>query len=414
VQPVEAPPGQSYIAVARVPVSPTKPTEPATSTKPAIGGVPVSELAPYLQLPTEPAPVVALAHQIVAGAKSQAAEAADLARWFNSGRYRYTLTPPPGGPDALESFLFTTREGFCQQFAAAYGVLARIDGLPTRVAVGFTTGDSEGHGRYQVTGADAHVWPEVYLGPSTGWTSYEPTPASSGEATGVGVNSGSRSTSQNSGSRSTATTASTVANIRRPSSTNATVPSTLALPGRGKAATSVTPGGTPVNGLVVVGIGAALVVLALVGLGLRRAVRAGWDPVGLLRERRRRRRRRPAPDPRAEVLVQWRDAMDVLERARLGRRPAETLEEHSTRLRSLVGAQWLAPHRPVTDDLPGLGVTIEDSVDAYTRLAEMAARASYGADPCSPQEAAEAGQFGAVVRSGLARQGGRRGPLVSS
>ena len=204
VQPVEAAPGLTYVAVARVPVNPTKrrttrpatgPSAPGTSSPGTAASASASASAPYLKLPTEPAPVVALAHQIVAGAKGPAAQAAALARWFDSGRYRYTLSPPrPTGSDALESFLFTTRAGFCQQFAAAYGVLARIDGLPTRVAVGFTTGASSGRSRYHVTGADAHVWPEVYLGAATGWTSYEPTPASSGEATGVGVNTGAKST----------------------------------------------------------------------------------------------------------------------------------------------------------------------------------------------------------------------------
>ncbi|MGH3182585.1 MAG: transglutaminaseTgpA domain-containing protein, partial [Streptosporangiaceae bacterium] len=189
IQAVEAQPGQGYTAVARIPVNPVKAPPGGT---PATGSVPSSSLAPYLGLPAEPGPVVALAHQIVSGATGPAAQAGALARWFDTGRYRYTLSPPvPSGSNALESFLFTTRAGFCQQFAAAFGVLARIDGLPTRIAVGFTTGAGRGH-QYRVTGADAHVWPEVYLGPSTGWTSYEPTPASSGEATGVGVNTGSR------------------------------------------------------------------------------------------------------------------------------------------------------------------------------------------------------------------------------
>ncbi len=208
LQPFEAAPGLSYVAVARIPAGATN-AAPSTGAGPAgagagptsagagpagagtgptsAGDISSASLAPYLHLPTEPASVVRLAHQIVAGANGPAAEAAALARWFDTGRYRYTLSPPKStGRDALESFLFTTRAGFCQQFAAAYAVLARIDGLPTRVAVGFTTGATRGHGEYRVTGADAHVWPEVYLGPSTGWTSYEPTPASSGEAAGVG------------------------------------------------------------------------------------------------------------------------------------------------------------------------------------------------------------------------------------
>jgi hypothetical protein len=440
VQPVEAVPGLNYTAVARVPVAPTtNATSKARSTTPdpdttgteTSTAVSASDLAPYLALPVEPAPVVALAHQIVAGAKGPAAEAADLARWFDGGRYRYTLTPPASaGPDALESFLFTTRAGFCQQFAAAYGVLARLDGLPTRIAVGFTTGDSQGHDRYQVTGADAHVWPEVYLGPSTGWTSYEPTPASSGEATGVGVNSGSKSSAQNPRGRSTATTASTIASIRHHFSSNAPVPTTLPALLRSKAAaTPVTPDTSSGSATGAVGIVAALAVLVLLGAWwARRAMHRGWDPVGLWRARRRRRRRRPAPDPTAAVLDQWHDAAAVLERARLGRQPAETLQEHAIRLRSLAGARWLVPYQPIVSpgtpphDIATRGtvpaasahLAMEATIEAYAALAALAARASYGSDPCTPEEAADAERLGALVASGLAQAGARRRPVASS
>ncbi len=411
VQPVEAAPGLTYSALARVPVNPGQPAKAPTK---ATDAVPATELAPYLQLATEPAEVVALAHQVVASAKGPAAEAAALARFFDSGRFHYTLSPPAAsGPDALESFLFSTKAGFCQQFAAAYGVLARIDGLPTRIAVGFTTGDSPSRQHYRITGADAHVWPEVYLGPTTGWTSYEPTPASSGEATGVGVNSGSKSGAQNPGARSTATTASTVATIRHPFSANVTVPSTRPESVRAKAATTVTPEGSSSNGLEGAGIVAGVVALVTVGgLWVRRRVRNGWDPVGVRRDRRRRRRRRPAPDPGAEVIAQWRDAVSVLERARLGRRPAETLHEHAARLQSLAGAKWLTPYRPVTDD--PTEVTIEAGIDAYAALAELAARASYGSGRCTAADAADAEQLGGVVRAGLAVGAGRRGVLVGS
>jgi hypothetical protein len=53
-------------------------------------------------------------------------------------------------------------------------------------------------------------------------------------------------------------------------------------------------------------------------------------------------------------------------------------------------------------------------MEAYARLAALAARASYGADPCTPEDAAVAGHLGAVVRSGLAGPSGRRGVVVSS
>ena len=82
--------------------------------------------------------------------------------------------------DPLTGFLFDTHAGFCQQFAGAFAVLARLDGLPTRVAVGFTTGGLGRRGVYRVRGADAHTWPEVYFGPTVGWVSFEPTPGGAG------------------------------------------------------------------------------------------------------------------------------------------------------------------------------------------------------------------------------------------
>ena len=49
--------------------------------------------------------------------------------WFRSGRFRYTLDPPStGGSDPLVQFLTVTRAGYCQQFAGAFGVMARTLG----------------------------------------------------------------------------------------------------------------------------------------------------------------------------------------------------------------------------------------------------------------------------------------------
>jgi len=460
LQPFEAAPGLSYVAVVRIPAGATD-AAPSTGAGPtgagagptgagagptgagagptgagggptSAGGISPASLAPYLHLPTEPASVVQLAHEIVAGADGPAAEAAALARWFDSGRYRYTLSPPKStGPDALESFLFTTRAGFCQQFAAAYAVLARIDGLPTRVAVGFTTGATRGHGEYRVTGADAHVWPEVYLGPSTGWTSYEPTPASAGEAAGVGINTGSRIGAQSPGARSPVTTAPSPSTVRRPGA-NATVPSTFPTVPHGATPAVATHGRSWWATLVLVVVGMALVALAVVaGLWVRRRGRRGGDPLRLpglrLRLRRHRRGRRTAPDPTAEVLARWRDAEIALERARLGRRPAETLQEHASRLVALAGAKWLVPYRPVTASSPTPPIassptgssaqaaaepSIEATVHAYGKLAALAARASYASDPCTAEDAADAELLGDVVRSGLGRPAGRRRVLV--
>jgi hypothetical protein len=61
-------------------------------------------------------------------------------------------------------------------------VLLRELGIPSRVAIGFTTGQSDGHGGYTITTADAHAWPEVYFS-GQGWVRFEPTPRSDGSAT---------------------------------------------------------------------------------------------------------------------------------------------------------------------------------------------------------------------------------------
>jgi hypothetical protein len=195
VQPFANPAELTYDAIARVPLAlgPTaSPTIAALDTS-----APAADLEPYLALPSSiPADVVTLAHQLVAHARGPAAQATALVRYFTQDkRFHYTLSPPAiSGTDALSSFLFTTRAGFCQQFAGAYAVLARIDGLPTRLAVGFTTGSTTRRDVYRVTGADAHSWPQVYLGPGAGWVSFEPTPASTDDALGAGVFNGAPTT----------------------------------------------------------------------------------------------------------------------------------------------------------------------------------------------------------------------------
>ena len=108
-----------------------------------------------------------LAQQAVGTATTPAAQAQALVNWFRSGQFRYTLDPPAtSGPNPLVQFLTVTKAGDCQQFAGAYGVLARTLGIPTRLAVGFTPGRAGPGDTFTVTGADAHVWPQVYLGPA--------------------------------------------------------------------------------------------------------------------------------------------------------------------------------------------------------------------------------------------------------
>ena len=113
-----------------------------------------------------------------AGAQTPYDRALALQTYLRSPPYVYDATVGPGaGADALATFLFQTRLGYCEQFAGSFAAMARSVGLPTRVAVGFTWGaqDPEEPTLYRVRGIHAHAWPEVYFH-GYGWVPFEPTP----------------------------------------------------------------------------------------------------------------------------------------------------------------------------------------------------------------------------------------------
>jgi len=117
-----------------------------------------------------------LAAQITAHAHTPYAKALALQHYFLSGAFVYSLDVDlPNGIAGLDEFLFVTKTGFCQQFAFAMAGLARLVGIPSRIAVGYTAGTPEGHGVWKVTSADAHAWPELYF-TGLGWIRFEPTP----------------------------------------------------------------------------------------------------------------------------------------------------------------------------------------------------------------------------------------------
>jgi transglutaminase-like putative cysteine protease len=130
----------------------------------------------YFDLPGSfPTEVTALAQQVTAGASTPFDRARALQDYLRGPDFQYDQTIPAGS--SLETFLLETRRGFCQQFASAFAAMARAIGLPSRVAVGYTTGESDASrpGIYEVSGSNAHAWPEVHLG-EYGWVPFEPTP----------------------------------------------------------------------------------------------------------------------------------------------------------------------------------------------------------------------------------------------
>ncbi|MEU4643367.1 transglutaminaseTgpA domain-containing protein [Micromonospora sp. NPDC023814] len=95
---------------------------------------------------------------------------------FLAEHYRLVADAPSGHAyPNLNFFLFGPRDaggqrGTSEQFAAAFAVLGRLAGLPTRVVVGFrSTGDGP------VRAGDAYAWPEV-LFDGLGWVPFDPLP----------------------------------------------------------------------------------------------------------------------------------------------------------------------------------------------------------------------------------------------
>lgn len=94
---------------------------------------------------------------------------------FREDAYFYTRRPPPLGNDAIDEFLFETRRGFCEHYAAAFTTLMRAAGLPARVVTGYQGGESNPLDAYLIVRQSrAHAWSEVYL-PQSGWTRVDPT-----------------------------------------------------------------------------------------------------------------------------------------------------------------------------------------------------------------------------------------------
>jgi transglutaminase-like putative cysteine protease len=157
----------------------SKTAQPTQGQRQAGGRIPASVRRPYLSYPgPDRAQLAKIAAQITAGAHTPFSRALALQQYFNRpGNFTYALRGRL--PRTVLQFLTTDKRGFCQQFAFSMAVLARLLGIPSRVAVGYTAGSALPSGARQVTTADAHSWPELYF-PRTGWLRFEPTPSGPG------------------------------------------------------------------------------------------------------------------------------------------------------------------------------------------------------------------------------------------
>ena len=130
----------------------------------------------YLALPGTITPrTTRLAVELTAGITNPYDTAVAIEGYLRNFPYSLDIPAPPTDQDVVDYFLFDLQRGYCDYYASAMVVLARLSGLPARMVVGYASGSYNTlKANYVVTEADAHSWVELYF-PEVGWVEFEPT-----------------------------------------------------------------------------------------------------------------------------------------------------------------------------------------------------------------------------------------------
>lgn len=92
----------------------------------------------------------------------------------SNGPYTYTLNPPVWRDhNGIDQFLFDSRAGFCEHYAAALAFLMRAANVPARIVTGYQGAEIAGL-EARVLSRNAHAWTEVWI-EGAGWTRIDPT-----------------------------------------------------------------------------------------------------------------------------------------------------------------------------------------------------------------------------------------------
>ncbi len=270
------------------------------------------------------------ADTVTASAGSNYGKALAIQKYLRSGEFTYSLQAPVqngydgNGLSVLADFL-AVKSGYCVHFSSAMAVMARAEGIPSRIAVGYAPGRLTGESvalvgqgsfpEYEVDARDAHAWPELYF-EGLGWVPFEPTP-----------------------SRGVVPEYATESSVPGNLSTNADEKEVLTTPAPAPAPAVPLPGlDTPAAGSAAVNpwpaIGAAAAgVLVLAGFL--------WSPrLSRTVLRRRRLNQKPPDDPEltgskdpAPELA-WAELQDLATDYGVPSKPSETPRHFSARLRS--------------------------------------------------------------------------------
>jgi hypothetical protein len=94
---------------------------------------------------------------------------------FAKGDYFYSLSPNIDNTNNYEKFFFETKTGYCEYYAGIFAILARLQGVPTRLVSGYMGGSYNELGNfYTFKQSDAHTWVESYI-ENKGWIRFDPT-----------------------------------------------------------------------------------------------------------------------------------------------------------------------------------------------------------------------------------------------
>ncbi|MCC3292015.1 DUF3488 and transglutaminase-like domain-containing protein [Arthrobacter sp. zg-Y1110] len=148
----------------------------------------------FTDLPADlPGNIREAAAEAVGDAATPYAKAMAIQSYLRGPQFTYSLEAPvEGGYDGngisvLSEFL-ERKGGYCVHFAAAMAVMARQEGIPSRMALGYAPGQATGETpdgtgpngeplrEFEVDSTDAHAWPELYF-EGAGWVRFEPTPS---------------------------------------------------------------------------------------------------------------------------------------------------------------------------------------------------------------------------------------------
>lgn len=129
-----------------------------------------------------------LALNITAGKTTTTAKLEAIALWLSDNcRFDRSAAAPSANEDPVEHFLFDSKAGISPDFASAFTIVCRLNGIPARVAVGFAPGVLRGEERYVQLG-HKHAWSEVAL-EGIGWVGVECTPDNAAAGHGIGLGS---------------------------------------------------------------------------------------------------------------------------------------------------------------------------------------------------------------------------------